>query len=389
MSPRFSEILADLPLEKLLEASNHATSHSVDRVLKKGRACSLEDFALLLSPTASNRLEEMARLSQQTTRKHFGKVVRLFAPLYLSNECVNICKYCGFSRNNKIPRQTLPIQQVVEETRLLARQGFRSLLLVAGEHPRFVSNGYIEGCIRECLKHMPSILIEVAPMETEPYRSIVDAGCEGLVVYQETYNREIYREMHPHGPKKNFDWRLDTAERGYEAGCRRLGIGALFGLHDWREEALVLAAHARHLGHKCCNAQISISFPRLRPASGGFEPKKRNVPGDRDLVQLVSAMRLLIPHTAFVLSTREKPEYRDGLIPIGITNMSAGSSTEPGGYSHFEMDSWKPRQEQPGEQFHIADERTPAEIAEMIREKGYEPVWKDFDATLVSSEKSA
>jgi 2-iminoacetate synthase len=389
MSPRFSEVFSDLPIDSLEQASVGASTDEVDRILNKGRIRNLEEFALMLSPAASGRLEDLSRLSQQSTRKHFGKVVRLFAPLYLSNECVNICKYCGFSRNNPIPRITLPVEKVGHETSLLARQGFRSLLLVAGEHPKFVSGNYIQDCIRQCLKHMPSILIEIAPMETEDYRPIVEAGSEGVVVYQETYDRETYREMHPHGPKKNFDWRLDSVERGYEAGFRRLGIGALFGLHDWRHEALALATHAQYLSRKCCNAQLSISFPRMRPAAGEFEPKTRHLLGDRDLVQLVAALRIFLPHAAFVLSTRESPQFRDGIFPLGITNMSAGSSTEPGAYSDYEASTWKPGRAQPGEQFHIADERSPAEVAQLLRNKGYEPVWKDFDATLVTAEKTA
>jgi 2-iminoacetate synthase len=389
MSSRFSEVFSDLPIDSLEQASVGASTDAVDRILNNGRIRNLEEFALMLSPAASGRLEDLSRLSQQTTRRHFGKVVRLFAPLYLSNECVNICKYCGFSRNNPIPRITLPVEKVGQEASLLARQGFRSLLLVAGEHPKFVSGNYIQNCIRQCLRHMPSILIEIAPMETEGYQPIVNAGSEGVVVYQETYDRETYREMHPHGPKKNFDWRLDSVERGYEAGFRRLGIGALFGLYDWRHEALALAAHAQHLSRKCCNAQLSISFPRMRPAAGEFEPKTRHLLGDRDLVQLVVALRIFLPHAAFVLSTRESPQFRDGIFPLGITNMSAGSSTEPGAYSDYETSTWKPRRNQPGEQFHIADERSPSEIAQLLRGKGYEPVWKDFDATLATAEKTA
>ena len=211
MNLRFSEVFSGLPINALEQVSSGASTDMVDRILDKGRIRNLEEFAIMLSPAASGRLEDLSRLSQQVTRQHFGRVVRLFAPLYLSNECVNICKYCGFSRNNPIPRITLPVEKVGNETLLLAKQGFRSLLLVAGEHPRFVSEGYVQECIRQCLKHMPSILVEIAPMEIDGYRPIVEAGSEGVVVYQETYDRDTYREMHPHGPKKNFDWRNGSA----------------------------------------------------------------------------------------------------------------------------------------------------------------------------------
>ena len=327
-------------MDALLERAQSATVAQVDAIIARGQARSLEEFAILLSPAASGRLEEMARLSQRISQRFFGKTIRLFAPIYLSNECVNICRYCGFSRNNPIPRITIPVEQVVEETTKLARQGFRSLLIVAGEHPKYVSNGYVEEVVRRCLPIMPSLSLELGPMETEPYRPLVAAGCENLVVYQETYHQPTYKELHVAGPKKHYHWRMDTPERAYEAGFRRLGIGALLGLHDWRYEALSVAAHARHLNQYCWKAQVSISLPRMRPATGGFQPEARHLMDDRELVQYITALRILLPHTGIVLSTREHPALRNGLVPLGITHMSAGASTEPGGYSHFDESNW-------------------------------------------------
>lgn len=373
-------------MEDLAARSMEAPEARVRSVLSQGQARSLEEFAVLLSPAAQPHLEEMARLSQRLTQRYFGKTIRLFAPIYLSNECVNICKYCGFSRNNPIPRLTIPVDQVVEETTKLARQGFRSLLIVAGEHPKYVSNGYVEEVVTRCLEIMPSISLELGPMETEPYRPLVRAGCENLVVYQETYHQPTYRELHVAGPKKHYAWRMDTPERAYEAGFRRLGIGALLGLYDWRYEALSVAAHGRYLHQHCWKAQIAISLPRMRPAAGGFQPEARFLVNDRELVQYITALRLFLPHAGLVLSTREHPSLRNGLVPVGITHMSAGASTEPGGYSHFDEADWSQTRDQPGEQFHIADERSPATIAAMIRERGYEPVWKDFDQSLVRAE---
>ncbi len=382
--PRFSEVFRTLPIERLANEALGTTGDRVEAVLRTGKAQSLEDFAALISPEAGKRLERMAALSQAATQRFFGKVIRLFTPLYLSNECINTCKYCGFSRNNPIPRITIPVDEVVRQTSLLAQRGFRNLLLVAGEHPKYVSNGYVEQCVRRCLPVMPDISLELGPLETPEYEPLVRAGAEGLVVYQETYHEPTYREMHVHGPKKDYLWRMDTPERGYAAGFRRLGIGALYGLADWRYEAVAVAAHARHLLKHCWKAHISISFPRMRPAAGGFQPKVGHCPTDRELVQLVCALRLLLPHAGIVVSTREPPRLRDGLIPIGVTLMSAGSSTEPGGYSHFDENQWSPTREQPGEQFHIADERPPHEVADVIRKLGYEPVWKDFDQALVA-----
>lgn len=380
--PVFSEVFSPATVERERERSLAAQDADVRRILARGRATTLEEFAALLSPAASDHLEIMCRLSQAATQRFFGRVIRLFAPLYLSNECVNICQYCGFSRNNPIPRITLPVDQVLRETRLIASRGFRSLLLVAGEHPKFVSNGYVEELIRKLVPVMPSIALELGPLETDAYFPLVAAGAEGLVVYQETYHEATYRELHVAGPKKRFNWRMDTPERAYAAGFRRLGIGALYGLYDWRFEALAVAAHALHLHRMCWKAQLNISLPRMRPAAGGFAPK--HLMSDRELVQTIAALRLLLPHAGLVLSTREPPALRDGLVPVGITTMSAGSSTEPGGYSnHFDENTWTPTSDQPGEQFHIADERSPEQVAAMIRLRGYEPVWKDFDQALV------
>ncbi|MFM8420005.1 MAG: radical SAM protein, partial [Verrucomicrobiota bacterium] len=310
-----------LPMDLLLARAQDASDVDVSRVLSGG-ARTLQDFAVLISPAAAGRLEELCRRSQAVTRQRFGRVIRLFAPLYLSNECINNCAYCGFSRDNPILRVTLSVEDVVREARALAGQGFRNILLVAGEHPRFVSNGYLAECTRAVGDVVPSVSLEVGPMEAEEYRPIVAAGAEGLVVYQETYDRDVYARMHTAGPKRNFDWRLECPERAYTAGFRRLGIGALYGLADWRREALSLAAHASHLLRHCWKAMLTLSFPRLRPCAGDFQPLTHL--GDRDLAQLAAAFRLFLPDAGLVLSTREPARLRDGLFGIGFTHASAG-----------------------------------------------------------------
>lgn len=319
-----------LPLASLIELSRRTEISSARTAMTRGKF-SLEDFARLISPAAGGMLEELGQRSQQITRQRFGKVIRLFAPLYLSNECINNCKYCGFSRDNPILRVTLSVDEVRREARALAAQGFRNILLVAGEHPKFVSNGYLAECVAALHEEIPSVSLEVGPMETEDYRPMVAAGADGLVVYQETYDRAIYDEMHTAGPKKNFDWRLETPERAYAAGFRRLGIGALYGLADWRYEALCVAAHADYLLRHCWKSQVTISLPRLRPCAGEFEPLTHI--SDRELVQLVCAFRISFPDVGLVLSTREPSKLRDGLFPLGVTLISAGSHTEPGGYT--------------------------------------------------------
>ena len=358
---------------------------------------SLEDFAQLISPAGASQLETLANRSQALTQQRFGRAIRLFAPLYLSNECINNCAYCGFSRDNPILRVTLEPDEVLTEARALADQGFRNVLLVAGEHPKFVSNGYVEQCVRILHETIPSISLELGPLETDAYQPLATAGADGLVVYQETYDQNAYRVHHTAGPKKDFDWRLATPERAYAAGFRRLGIGALFGLSDWRTEAIALAAHAEWLLKHCWKAQLTLSLPRLRPCAGSFEPI--DPISDRDLTQLICALRLYLPDVGIVLSTREPTSLRNGLIPLGVTLISAGSHTEPGGYTGAGSDKLHKTDrgkrvaltEQSSEwaegatgQFDIADERSPGTVAEQISSLGYEPVWKDWDAALTS-----
>jgi 2-iminoacetate synthase len=387
-----------LPLAALFQTARDSTAAAARAALAAPRP-RLADFARLISPAAGELLEPLGRRAQALTQQRFGRVIRLFAPLYLSNECINNCRYCGFSRDNPILRVTLSVDEVVREARSLKAQGFRNLLLVAGEHPRFVSRDYLTDCVRALHAEVPGISLEVGPMETEDYAPLVQAGAEGLVVYQETYDRAVYADLHTAGPKRNFDWRLATPGRAYAAGFRRLGIGALYGLADWRYEALCVAAHADYLLRNCWKAQLTISLPRLRPCAGEFQPLTRL--SDRELVQLVCAFRLMFPDAGLVLSTREPAKLRNGLIPLGITLMSAGSHTEPGGYTgagrehlhrtergrivELGASEWAAAGEAGARatgQFEIADERSPAEIAELIRQLGYEPVWKDWDAAL-------
>jgi 2-iminoacetate synthase len=391
-----------LPVQPLVQKSLAIGAAAVRESLTKTRL-SLTDFAHLISPAASEFLETLSRRSQQLTQQRFGKVIRLFAPLYLSNECINNCQYCGFSRDNPILRVTLSLDEVKREAKALQEQGFRNVLLVAGEHPKFVSAAYLENCVRALHEEIPGVSLEVGPLETADYRPLVAAGADGLVVYQETYDRGVYAQMHTAGPKRNFDWRLETPERAYAAGFRRLGISPLYGLADWRFEAISVAAHADYLLRNCWKSQLTISLPRLRPCAGEFQPLTHM--SDRNLAQLVCAFRLMFPDAGLVLSTREPSKLRDGLISLGITLMSAGSHTEPGGYTGAGRENlhqtvrgrivelasgaseWAPQPNRATNatgQFDIADDRSPGEVAELIRRLGYEPVWKDWDAALTA-----
>jgi len=389
-----------LPLAGLVRKSLACDAATAQAAAAKPNPA-LADFAALISPAAGGLLETLGRRAQALTRQRFGRVIRMFAPLYLSNECINNCSYCGFSRDNPILRVTLSLDEVRREAAELKAQGFRNLLLVAGEHPKFVSNNYLRDCIAALHPEWPALSLEVGPMETADYRPLVAAGAEGLIVYQETYDRAVYAEMHTAGPKRNFDWRLETPERAYAAGFRKLGISPLYGLADWRAEALSVAAHADYLLRHCWKAALTISLPRLRPCAGEFEPLTHIT--DRELVQLVCAFRLVFPDVGITLSTRENPRLRDGLIPLGITQMSAGARTEPGGYTGAGRDNIHQtvrgrivdlaadagertpaadRATNATGQFNIADERSPGEVAAAIRRLGYEPVWKDWDTSL-------
>ena len=364
-----SDLLAtDLAgLRRLVDASRPA---DVERALASSRR-TLEDFAALLSPAARPRLEEMARAAHATTVRRFGRTIHLFAPLYLSNECVSTCTYCGFSAGNEIARRTLAPDELVREARALTDRGFRHILLVAGEHARIVSKDYLVACVEALAPEIPELSVEVQVWDTDTYRRLVAAGCDGLVVYQETYDPVTYAAVHLKGKKRNYAWRLAAPDRGAEAGMRRLGIGALLGLHeDWRSDALAVAAHASALMRRWWRCEVSVSLPRLRPAAGEYEPAAPLA--DADLVQLLCALRLFLPDLGISLSTREAADLRDRLVPLGVTQMSAGSHTEPGGYA-------APSDAEP--QFEVSDERSPAAVAEVLRAAGYDPVWKDWQRT--------
>jgi 2-iminoacetate synthase len=364
----FAGELAHLPLDDLLAEAHGASPSRVDRAVARdpvGRT--LADVAALLSPAAAERLETLAAASRRLTLARFGRTMHLYAPLYLSNECLTTCGYCGFARTLPVTRKTLTEADTVTEARHLVARGYRSVLLLTGEHERLTGVDFLVRHVRRLAPLVPSISLEVQVWGEAEYRRLVAAGAEGVVIYQETYDPARYLQVHLAGRKRDYRWRLLGPERAARAGARRLGIGALLGLDDdWRFEALVTAAHARFLMRHYWRTQITMSVPRLRPSASGFQP--RVAVTDRDLTQLVCALRLGAPDAGLVLSTREPAELRDGLHRIGITHTSAGSHTEPGGYEH------------PGEaeeQFEVADHRPPAEVAATLRDQGYDPVWED------------
>lgn len=360
-------LVAALDYDSLRRAVDSAGPREVDRALRSPRP-GLADFAALLSAAASERLEDLAQAAHRTSLARFGRAVRLFAPLYLSNECVSTCTYCGFSAGNHIARRTLSVEEVRAEAAVLRQRGLRHLLLVSGEHARIVSRDYLAECVEAVAPMFPSVSIEVQVWDTDFYRRLLSAGCDGVIVYQEAYDKETYSAVHLKGKKRNYSWRLAAPDRAAEAGMRRLGIGALLGLHvDWRSEAIAMAAHAQALMRRWWRCEVSVALPRLRPAAGGYEPA--DPVRDHEFVQLLCALRIFLPDVGVSMSTRESPALRDALVPLGVTTMSAGSHTEPGGYAEATDAE---------QQFEIYDQRSPLEVAAALRACGYDPVWKDW-----------
>lgn len=327
----------------------------------------LAELAVLLSPAATTRLEPLAARASQLTLRRFGRAVRLFAPIYVSNACLSTCTYCGFSRSLEITRRTLTPAEVAAEGRLLAQRGLRHLLLVSGEHRVDVSPDYLSECLRELHPLVASLSVETQTWPAAVYEQLVAAGCEGVVCYQETYDEVRYGQVHRAGWKRNFHRRLAAVDDAAEAGVRRIGLGALLGLApDWRGEVLALAAHARYLGRRFWRTEVSVALPRIQPSASGYAPVVEV--SDAEFVQALAALRLVLPDAGIVVSTRERAGLRDGLVRIAATTLSAGSSTEPGGYSA------------PGRatgQFELTDHRSPADVAAAITAAGYDPVFKD------------
>ncbi|CAO5241055.1 2-iminoacetate synthase ThiH [Frankia sp. AgKG'84/4] len=375
----FARELAAVDLPGLSARARRATPAQVDALLRRvapGGAGSpapadarlgLAELAVLLSPAAGARLEELALAARETTLRRFGRAVRLFAPLYVSNACLSSCTYCGFAKGLPVVRRTLDLDEVEAEGRLLAERGFRHLLLVSGEHRVEVSADYLVAVLERLRPLFPSLSIETQTWSDDTYARLVRAGLEGVVHYQETYDRARYAEVHVAGWKRDYDRRLSSFDRAAAAGARRLGIGALLGLApDWRADVLALGAHAAFLSRRHWRTEVSVALPRIKPSASEFPPVV--VVSDAEFVQAHAALRLFGPDLALTLSTREPAGMRDGLARIAVTTMSAGSSTEPGGYGSAGTAQ---------EQFSISDDRSPAEVAEMLVRAGYEPVWKD------------
>ncbi len=342
------------------------TAQDVEKALAKAEP-NLEDFKALISPAGEAYVKQMALRSYRLTRQRFGFTMSLYIPLYLSNLCSNSCTYCGFSMENRIKRRTLNLSELELEIAAIKRMNFDNVLLVTGEHESKVGMHYFRQVLPMIKKHFSYVGMEVQPLALEHYSELRQLGLDAVMVYQETYHPRTYAEHHLRGNKTDFEFRLLTPDRLAKAKIDKIGIGSLIGLEDWRVDSFFTAAHLSYLEQTYWQSRYSISFPRLRPCAGGVQPK--SMMDDKQLVQLICAFRLLSPQVELSLSTRESQYLRDSLLPLGITSLSAGSKTQPGGYALEEKEL---------EQFAISDERSPSQVANVLRQQGFAPVWQDW-----------
>lgn len=364
----FQQHWATLDWDDLSLRINSKTPADVERALNAPRV-SREDFMALISPAALPYLEPMAQKAQQLTRQRFGNTVSFFAPLYLSNLCANDCTYCGFSMSNKLKRKTLDAEEIARECDALNALGFKHLLLVTGEHTARVGMDYFRRHIPAIRQQVSSLMMEVQPLAQEEYSELKALGLDGVLVYQETYHAPTYALHHLRGKKQDFFWRLETPDRLGRAGIDKIGLGALFGLsNNWRTDSYMVAEHLFYLQQTYWQSRYSVAFPRLRPCAGGIQPA--SILNEKQLVQLICAFRLFAPDIELSLSTRESPDFRDHVVPLAITTVSAGSKTQPGGYADEKTEL---------EQFSPHDNRTPASVAAALTHAGLQPVWKDWD----------
>ena len=350
-------------------AFESATPADVAAALSK-EDLDIEDFIVLLSPKALDLLEDIARRAHEITLKYFGRTIQLYTPIYVSNYCDNHCVYCGFNAGNDIPRKKLTLAELDKEAECIASTGLRHILLLTGGSREKSPVSYIKDCVKVLKKYFTSISVEIYELTSREYKEIIDEGVDGLTVYQETYDEEVYEKMHPAGPKRDYRFRLDAPERAASSGMRAMNTGALFGLAPWRKEAFLTGMHTRYLRDKFPDAEIGVSLPRLRPHAGKFTPAFEV--SDKDMAQVIMALRLFLPRQGITVSTREAPEFRENLLPLGVTRISAGSTTAVGGHTLLDEKGINDMQ------FRISDERRVEEIRSMLSSKGYQPVLKDW-----------
>ena len=369
----YTELFDEYNWDEIQSAIKQKTACDVELALGKTTRLTVNDFMALISPAAEPYLEQMAVLSRKYTQQRFGKTIQFYVPLYLTNSCINHCIYCGFNHSNDIKRIILTDEQILREVEAIKKAGdFQHILLVTGENPRDAGVDYIENAIKLVKPYFSSISIEVQPLKEDEYKRLTEAGLNAVYCYQETYNKQNYNIYHPKGMKSKFDWRLEAFDRMGKAGVHKIGLGILIGLEDWRTDVAMMAFHLRYLQKHYWQTKYSISFPRMRPHEGeNFQPNV--IMSDKELAQLVFAFRLFDHDVELALSTREDKKFRDNMTTLGITSLSAGSKTDPGGYAVYKEEL---------EQFAVNDDRAPEDIFNAVKKQGYEVVWKDWDSSL-------
>lgn len=346
------------------------TPDRVKKILDRSRIDEL-DFLALLSDAAVPFLEQMACRARDLTRSHFGNVIFLFTPLYISNVCENVCAYCSFARQHSIRRRHLTVKEVREEAERIADKGIRHILVLTGESPKVATLDYLKASVSVLKEYFSSISVEIYALDSNGYGELVKSGVDGLTIYQETYDEDLYGRLHKGGPKQDYLFRLEAPERGGEQNMRAITVGALLGLAEPRRETFFTALHARYLQNRFPSAEVSVSFPRIRPLAGEFRPDYEV--NDRMFVQFMTAYRLFMPHSGITVSTRESLEFRNAVLSMGPTKVSAGVSTSVGGHGDNPSES----------QFEIADTRSVEQMKRDLLASGFQPVMHDWNYNLV------
>ena len=344
------------------------TASDVLRAIENDR-CSPEDFKALLSPAAEPFLEQIAKKARQETRKHFGNSAYFFTPIYISNYCENYCIYCGFNCHNKIKRAKLSMEEIHEEMKAIADTGLEEILILTGESRKASDVKYIGEACKIAKKYFKNIGIEVYPMNSDEYRYLHECGADYVTVFQETYNSDKYETLHLEGHKRVFPYRFNAQERALMGGMRGVAFAALLGLDDFRKDALGTGMHAYLIQRKYPWAEISISCPRLRPIINNASINPKDV-HEKQLLQIMCAYRIFLPFAGMTISTRESAEFRDNVVGLAATKISAGVSTGIGSHSESE--------DKGDAQFEIADTRGLDEIYESLKKRGIQPVMNDY-----------
>lgn len=351
--------------------SYKAEDYTASDVLRaiESDSCSLEDFKALLSPAAEPFLEQIARKARLETRKHFGNSAYFFTPIYISNYCENYCIYCGFNCHNKIKRAKLSMEEIHDEMKAIAETGLEEILILTGESRKASDVKYIGEACKIAKKYFKNIGIEVYPMNSDEYRYLRECGADYVTVFQETYNSDKYETLHLAGHKRIFPYRFNSQERALMGGMRGVAFAALLGLDDFRKDALGTGMHAYLIQRKYPWAEISISCPRLRPIINNASINPKDV-HEKQLLQIMCAYRIFLPFAGMTISTRERAEFRDNVVGLAATKISAGVSTGIGSHSESE--------DKGDAQFEIADTRGLEEIYKSLKKRGIQPVMNDY-----------